>query len=792
MRDWNLVPGDPLALTLSADFRFCTPDYVNDHTWELELGGGDPPALALRTTYGLRARTMRIFPRFLVRGQAFADPAAFTVPPRLRRFATNFLLLDFSPLPGLEVTAEYWAPDSHTVAGRITVTNRSDDPLSVLLELCGQLAPLDGQRLAPFSMQSVNILAGRSADLAPVIFLTGGPQPGPGPYPSLALDLALASGGSRTLTWVQAALADPQESFDLARQTAARPWEAERTKVEMTNAAQAVEIQTGDPDWDAAFAFSQKAAFGLFFGPSGHLPHPSFVLARQPDQGCSPRRDGQDYPPLWSGQPPLETYYLASLLPGAPELAVGLLRNFLAVQAPDGSVDFRPGLAGQRGRWLAAPLLAALAWKAYCQTGDGSLLVETFPHLLAFHRQWFVPAHDSDGDGFPEWNHPMQAGLDDSPAFNVWHTGDQGADISAAESPALAALLSRESTLLAKMAGLFKDERQREDLELEAGALRLAVEDCWHADAALYHYRDRDTHLSPGGKQIARQRGEGQWTLDKEFSQPVRLLVQVHYKDGTMRRPEIILKGKNGRRAHTERLKRADFAWGTGLAAATSREPFTTLTGLEVRGMTKGDAVTIRTMDFSTEDVSLFLPLWAGIPNEHRARAVVNRTLFAADRFGRPFGVPMCALGGTVEPGAEATLQAVHLPWNLLIGEGLLAYGLRTEAAQLTARLMSAVIETLKQQRAFTRAYHADLGFGLGERNPVHGLAPIGLFLQTLGVEIRSPRSVVLSGKNPFPWPVTVKYRGLTVTRQAEQTLVTFPDGQSVPLTDPTEAVVSV
>jgi hypothetical protein len=197
-------------------------------------------------------------------------------------------------------------------------------------------------------------------------------------------------------------------------------------------------------------------------------------------------------------------------------------------------------------------------------------------------------------------------------------------------------------------------------------------------------------------------------------------------------------------------------------------------------------------MDFSTEDVSLFLPLWAGIPNEHRARAVVNRTLFAADRFGRPFGVPMCALGGTVEPGAEATLQAVHLPWNLLIGEGLLAYGLRTEAAQLTARLMSAVIETLKQQRAFTRAYHADLGFGLGERNPVHGLAPIGLFLQTLGVEIRSPRSVVLSGKNPFPWPVTVKYRGLTVTRQAEQTLVTFPDGQSVPLTDPTEAVVSV
>ena len=64
MRDWTLGAGDPLALTLAADFRLSTPDYSNDHIWDLELGGGDPSALALRTTYGLRARSMRIFPRF--------------------------------------------------------------------------------------------------------------------------------------------------------------------------------------------------------------------------------------------------------------------------------------------------------------------------------------------------------------------------------------------------------------------------------------------------------------------------------------------------------------------------------------------------------------------------------------------------------------------------------------------------------------------------------------------------------------------------------------------------------
>jgi len=230
MRDWSLGPGDPLALALAADFRLCTPDYVNDQIWELETAGGDPPALALCTTYGLRARAMRLFPRFVVGGQEISDPITYPLPLRLRRFYPNFLLLDFSPFPGLEVVAEYWVPDSHIIAGRFTVTNRAGETLPLLLEICAQLAPLDGQGLAPLSMHSVNILAGRTSNLAPVIFLTGGPQPGPGPYPSLVLNLALSSDSSRSLTWVHAALANPSDSFELARHTAARPWEAERAR----------------------------------------------------------------------------------------------------------------------------------------------------------------------------------------------------------------------------------------------------------------------------------------------------------------------------------------------------------------------------------------------------------------------------------------------------------------------------------------------------------------------------------------------------------------------------------
>lgn len=788
MRDWSLGPSDPYTLTIAADFRLSTPDYTDDHIWELE-SGGDPPALALYTTYGLRACLMRIFPRITMNHSTTADPATFAAPPSLRRFFPNFLLLTFSPFAGIEVSAEYWISDSHTAAGRFMITNSSSKQISFLFELCGQLVPLEGQSLVPVSLQSVNVLAGHSKNLSPVVFLAGGPIAGPGPYSSLSLDLTLAAGSSRTLTWAEASLHDQQASFDLARRTAARPWDAERAKIELLNNAQTIEVHTGNPEWDAAFAFSQKIAFGLCFQGNQHLPYPSFVLARQPDHGYSPCGDGCDYPHLWSGQPPLETCYLASLLPGAPELAKDLLRNFLAVRSEDGSIDCKPGLAGQRGGWLAAPLLSSLAWQVYQRGEDRAFLEQVFSPLLTFHRQWFTSAHDRDSDCFPEWDHPFQSSFDDHPAFTVWHAWGQGTDISTAESPALAAMLGRDSHFLAKMALLLGDERQYQTLKLEESALRKVIEECWDANAGLYHYRDRDSHHSPTGKPITKQRGIGKKEISKTFKQPVRLLIQIQFKDVIPLHTEIIIKGRNGRKAQTERLARVDFKWGGSRAVATSHKLYTTVTGIEFRGLARRDKIIVRTVDFSFEDLTLFLPLWAGILNLYHARTLVNCTLFDSGRFGRPFGIPACAFSPDNE--TAPIYQAVHLPWNQLIGEGLLTYGLRGEAAQLTARLMTAAIESLKKRHSFSQMYNAELGTGYGERNAVQGLAPLGLFLQTLGVQFISPTRLRLSGKNPFPWPVTVKYRGLTVSRQAKQTVVVFPDEQILTLNDPTDAVVS-
>jgi hypothetical protein len=186
---------------------------------------------------------------------------------------------------------------------------------------------------------------------------------------------------------------------------------------------------------------------------------------------------------------------------------------------------------------------------------------------------------------------------------------------------------------------------------------------------------------------------------------------------------------------------------------------------------------------FNYQDHSNLIPLWAGIPGPDRAKKLVEETITNPQKFWHPHGLPACI--NTEEIVSAEVCGLVHLPWNTLIGEGLIRYGYREQTANLVTKVMNAIIQTLKRERAFRRYYHADTDQCVGERNALSGLAPLGLFMETLGVQLVSPTRLVLSGNNPFPWPVTVKYRGLIVMRQHGKTNVIFPDGQTVEIDDP-------
>jgi len=103
MRTWSVTSKDVRSYRLAADARQCSPDYVNDQIWEFAIGGGDPPALTLWTSYGLRARSMRIFPGFALDEHYVADPEAFATPPEVCAIYPNYLRLRFQPFPDIQV-----------------------------------------------------------------------------------------------------------------------------------------------------------------------------------------------------------------------------------------------------------------------------------------------------------------------------------------------------------------------------------------------------------------------------------------------------------------------------------------------------------------------------------------------------------------------------------------------------------------------------------------------------------------------------------------------------------------
>lgn len=779
MADWNLKAGDPLSLTLAADARLCTLDYCDDQIWELKLRSGEPPALALQTTYGLRARNMRLFPRF-IEGQVTAtDPNTFPNPPAIHRFFPNYLLLTYSPFPGIDVVQELWVPDNRAIAGRLRILNNGVTPRRLRFDWIAVLVPEgEGLRMSPTKIQGVTVLQGQSGALAPVVFLTGGPQAISSPFPGLSHELEFLPGQERRLTWAHVAIDDPERSFHHARTLVSHPWEAEIARVELTNARQ-VDIKTGEPAWDAAFALGQKVALGLVHGPTEHLPHPSFVLSRLPDQGFSLRGDGSDYDHLWNGQTALDAWYLTHLLlPTAPDLAKGFIENFLAVQKTSGYVDWKPGLGGQRSRIDATPLLASTAWEIYQATQDSDFIRAIFPDLLTFVLAWFGPYHDRDRDGVPEWDHPMQSGYEDHPTFDLWHSGAPGVDITTVESPSLMAFLFRECQSLIAMARTLGYDEAIPPLQAHQETLRQAVEASWDQQDSTYRYRDRDTHLCSQGGEIVRLKGSGVKNLRRKLDPPARLLVHILADHASAPRVRLEIRGRDGRGEQVvEKVAPANFRWGVGVGRYTSTQVFSRLSRLSVDRLDAGVQVVVRKVDLTDQDHTLLLPLWAGIPDSARAQMLVDEQITHPQRYGRRFGIPACPTHPTRENDAW---QLAWLPWNTLVAEGLLAYGYRAEAATLVTRLMNAIVRTLQVEQSFRARYHTGHGGGIGERDALSGLPPLGLFLHTLGVQLLSPWKVALKGHNPFPWPVEVQYQGLSIYRERAKTVVIFPDGEQM------------
>lgn len=792
MRGINLDSDVPLRFIIAADARVSETNYVDDQIWEFAFRSGEPKAISLQTTFGLRAANMRLFPRFCISHESITDPGKFSKSPVIRRIFPNYFLISYSPLNEIEVESEYWVPSSSAISGRFHITNSSAKSQQITFELVALLNPSEGgSRFTSKEIESVPVLVGETGNITPVVFITAGASTTNSPYPALVHKLEIPPSKTKSFTWCQASLRTPQESLSYARDISGRNWEAEIARLELVNSTQ-FEIYTGDEEWDIAFAFAQKTAYNLFMGKTNNLEQTSFVSSRHPDDGYSYRGDGSDYDPQWSGQTPLDAYYLANFsLPSSPELMVGVLENFLNTINDNGELDWRPGLGGQTSNRLATPILASLAWKIFEINKDREFLKRNFSKLMNFLFSWFSPNHDRDGDGVPEWDHPIQAGFEDHPLFARWHQWAEGIDITTSESPSLCAFLYRECQSLIRIASEIDQTESVSAFESLGEKVRLAVENSWDEKISSYTYWDRDSHICPDKKVIGELTGSGISQLDQEFSHPQRLVFRIKATQETTRKSQITIHGQSSSGKHrVENISSDKLFWFPGWGTATSELIYSSIEFVDIQGLEEDDLVVISSANLSNQDITTLLPIWAKIPSMARAKMLVARTITNPNQYWGEFGLPACP--NTSNYSDNDICRSVFLPWCQLIGEGLLSYGYQDEAAQLVTRIMSAVIASMKREGYFRQFYNADTGRGSGDINSLWGLPPLGLFLEALGVKLISPKQVRLAGKNPFPWPVTVKYRGMTILRGKNITQVIFPDGQTLSVDDQKPCLVTL
>ncbi len=776
MNRWQLTSNSPFALQLAADARLSQTDYFDDQVWELALGTPGNPALALQTNYGGRVGLASLLPMWRIDNRAVYQYQAYSTPPMITAFAPGYAQVSALITPKLALRVEFWVMESHAVGARLTVKN-TGAALNLGLDLVG-FAAANGRELKLGSLEGRAALSfGKIDGIVPVVLLENARSASDN---TLSLDFKLPANGQMIVRWVQAARATPAESEALAQKWLTQNWNTPLRRI--TQAAQAIPaIETGDQDIDAVLAFSYQQIVQSFLKPTASLPFSSFVAARQPGHGYSPRGDGTDHPRSWSGQTPTLAYLTAlAVAPINADLAQGVVRNYLAVQRPDGWIDWKPGLAGQQQGVLCLPLLARLSWGIWQYTADDKFLQEVFPGLLRFFERWL--AEDADGDGFPEWQNETQMGYPFMPSFALGLPWGQNADIRYFETPDLLAYLFSEAISLREIAHYLRRASDEERMGAHVRMLSEHLESLWNASEQRYTYRDRDTHRTSGSVPVLQDgRGDENHILALKLDPPNRLIVRITGGATHVPRIKLRISGQdaNGQPAQEET---ETLTWTAGRGVYTTRTVFAQIDTIRAEGLASVYRISAQTVDTSGFDLNGLLPLWSvGIAPDHAAALIQHLTNPA--EFWRNNGLLMfSAQDAHFDPDQAEGSLGVWLYWLTLIGEGLIEYERVDLAAELVKRILAAQSTVLRDAKAFYEFYHADAARGLGERGSTFGLAPLHLLLRVLGVRIMSKTRVWTGGAFPWGSPVSVTLHGVTVRRSAQGTEICFPSGDTVNL----------
>ena len=782
LRRYSLDAASAFQIQLAADARMSRTDYADDQVWSVELGAGDRAALAFQTRYGGRAGLVSLVPMWQIGGRRIYQQRQYAEVPVITHFAPNFLRVQAKITAQLRLVANFWVMESHAAGGEFNLTNDGDETLQLHLELFGHVAANGRNRklnVLTLGDYSLALHLGQIGTLNPVVTLEGASHDiygGRISSPKLGLKLSLAPGQSARAPFVTAGFSEIPDSHSVAMNWMSRPWTPYFDQINQ-EAAAAPKVYTGNASWDLTLDYSYAILLKSMMQGTERLPHASFVANRAVNRGWSRRGDGTDHIRAWSGQDPTLAHLIAPALASIdPELASGIIRNYLYAQDDSGAVDRQPGLAGQRQGLLMMPLLARLTWQVCEQTEDEAFLAEVFPKLASFFLRWLREDYDADGDGAPEWQSERQTGYVAFPTFGRGQGWAQGADIRQMETPDLLAYLISEAEALIDMARILESDAL-DGMQERLERLRALLEEFW--TGSRYSYRDRDSHqASEGIELLYGGAGDQLHTIERELSPANRVAIRV--VGGVSQRPRIRLrlKGRDENGADCQIEADVDeFLWHNRQGAYISDRALSFVDSIEVDGLSRVYKVHAQTIDCGRLDINHLLPLYAGALPGERAKALVE--LAMDDRhFWRANGLTMVsAADRNFDPSNGRGGGGIWIYWLSLIGEGMVKSGFRTEATQLVKRVLESLSQILKRDGYLSQFYHADDYQGFGEDHHVGGIAPLGLLHDVIGIRIVSSRKVWVGGEFTWGEPIRIEQHGVTVQRDAGGIRVEFPSG---------------
>ncbi len=142
MHNWHLGMKDPYNLLLTSDFRVRGIHGKYDNTWEIQLEGSDRGGLSLYSTLSLRTLSTRIFPFFYNENQTVDKSSEFINPPVIKKFLSNYALLEYSPFEGLIIQTHIWLPDNQTLLSKSIIKNNAATTFEGRVNWVMSLTPL--------------------------------------------------------------------------------------------------------------------------------------------------------------------------------------------------------------------------------------------------------------------------------------------------------------------------------------------------------------------------------------------------------------------------------------------------------------------------------------------------------------------------------------------------------------------------------------------------------------------------------------------------------------------------